>query len=245
MKRTYQPSNLRRKRTHGFLERMSTKSGRNVLKRRRMKGRKRLTVWLKGPFRFTKKERITHPQDFRRVMKMGRRISSKNFILFIRENENGLHRLGIVVKKEVGPANLRNRIKRYFREFFRLHKHQIKGSFDLIILAKKGCVFNRYSEASEELRRVFLKWKWDRCIGISMEQYSSCSIFIRVHFQSFLDPAVVLLLLVPPMHYHQFNVSESWMEPSLPWRDSSNAILLIQVDTTQFLKIQRFILQWI
>ncbi len=89
-------------------------------------------------------------------MRSGKRRSSRNLKLFTQESEKAFHRLGIVVKKEIGPAAFRNRMKRYLREFFRLHKHEIKGSYDVILMVKRGCSFDRYQEAEKELRGLFV-----------------------------------------------------------------------------------------
>ena len=74
----------------------------------------------------------------------------------MKENQNRFHRLGIVVSKEVGSATYRNRIKRLLREFFRLNKNQIKGSYDFVIRVKKGCLLRAYAETEEEMRKLSL-----------------------------------------------------------------------------------------
>jgi len=101
---------------------------------------------------FTKKDRLTHPQEFRHVMKNGKRCGNRYFTAYACQNNLENCRLGITVSKKVGKAAKRNRIKRVVREYFRQNRQQFNNFWDINIIAKKGL-----SELSNQATASFVK----------------------------------------------------------------------------------------
>lgn len=169
MKRTFQPSKIKRARNHGFLKRMSTKQGRRIINRRRAKGRVRLSAWWSKhsdtrwyfskvcplQYTFTKTDRILKRREFIALAKSGRRVQSECFIAVFTPGRRGRSRLGITVTKKVGGAVKRNRIKRLVREFFRLNRQLLAGDWDINIIARNHIAGISTEKAYQSLQHIF------------------------------------------------------------------------------------------
>ena len=87
--------------------------------------------------RFLKAEHLRRPSDFKRVY--DRRRSASDEWLLVYACENGLPhlRLGCSVSRKVGGAVRRNRLRRLYREAFRLTKHALPPGLDLVLIPRK------------------------------------------------------------------------------------------------------------
>jgi len=88
------------------------------------------------------------------VYSEGRRKSSREFTVFLRPNRLELSRFGWSVKKAVGNAVLRNRIRRRLREILRLHRREIAPGWDVVIHPRSSVAQASFSAVTVELLKL-------------------------------------------------------------------------------------------
>jgi len=82
---------------------------------------------------FRKRHRLTKRKDFQAVFSAKARASMGAVTIFTKPNECEHARLGLSVGRRVGSAVVRSRVKRLFREAFRLTRADLPGSYDFVV----------------------------------------------------------------------------------------------------------------
>jgi len=100
---------------------------------------------------FPSRYRLLKRSDFLHVANMGCKIVTPHFIICYMENVHSHARLGVTVSKKIGNAVLRNKLKRYLREFFRNNKNIFKNNYDFSIIAR-----NKISNINHEKLNLLL-----------------------------------------------------------------------------------------
>jgi ribonuclease P protein component len=91
----------------------------------------------KPSFRFRPREHLRRGADFRRVYDRRRSVANEWLIVYACENGLDYLRLGLSVSRKVGPAVCRNRLRRLYREGFRLSRHQMPTGMDLVLIPRR------------------------------------------------------------------------------------------------------------
>jgi len=107
-----------------------------------------------GVYSYTKSERLLKRSDFIRISKIGKKLHNRYFTAIYSHSLNEKTRIGITVTRRVGKAATRNRIKRFIRESFRLSKNDIRGTWDVNIIAKHQAADIQFKEAFASMKRI-------------------------------------------------------------------------------------------
>jgi ribonuclease P protein component len=103
-------------------------------------------------FRFPRSARLTRASEFRLVKQDGKSFTGKYLVLAVfRPPDEPLVRAGLVTSRRVGPAVVRNRVRRRLREIYRLNRSRICPGWWLVIIA-------RVSASSASLAQLQQDW---------------------------------------------------------------------------------------
>jgi ribonuclease P protein component len=104
-----------------------------------------------GSFALPAERRIKQSREFARIKSNGRRLSLGCLVLNWSLSSSGLSpRLGVVVSRKVGNAVVRNRVKRYMRESFRLHQAELPKALELVLVARPSSARKPFSDVERD-----------------------------------------------------------------------------------------------
>ena len=92
--------------------------------------------------------------DFDAVYRAGKRRSSSHFTVFFRANQLPLSRFGFSIKKALGGAVVRNRMRRRMREIVRCHRMEIPAGWDIVIHPKSAVARAEFAGLTADLVRL-------------------------------------------------------------------------------------------
>ena len=103
---------------------------------------------------FPRAFRLMRRAEYDAVYREGRRRSSREFTLFVRPNGLDLSRFGWSIKKALGNAVARNRIRRRLREIVRMHRHAMGRGWDVVIHPRTAVATAKFEVLVEELVKL-------------------------------------------------------------------------------------------
>ena len=98
--------------------------------------------------------RLVRKADFDAVYRHGKRRSNSHFTVFSKANDLPQSRFGFSIKRALGGAVVRNRIRRRIREVIRLHRQEISAGWDIVIHPRPNVATTPFTVLSTELLKL-------------------------------------------------------------------------------------------
>ncbi len=101
--------------------------------------------------------RLKKNWEFKRVYRKGRTVVSRNIVLYYCPNGYDYNRIGFSINKKVGKSVVRNRIRRVYKEAFKVVDKYLDKGYDIVLIARKPAVDVTFKQASKELYNLCRK----------------------------------------------------------------------------------------
>ena len=108
----------------------------------------------KEGMKFPREARLLRRGEFDAVYRAGRRRTSSHFTVFFCANELPHSRFGVSIKRALGGAVVRNRIRRRLREVVRCHRQEIPAGWDIVIHPKSSVARAEFAALTADLLRL-------------------------------------------------------------------------------------------